>query len=666
MTNTGNRRASLLLGRISLVFSMFVMILARSASAQTATYTYTGSPYQSLGFSSPTVCPLMGSFTTAQPIPPNSNAEYPAYPGTVTITSFSFTDCVTTITNLNASYAALLVYTGGQGTITTWLVRLDAPVDVVVNPSFSVSCPAGICTATSIDILSTNTNGLADNVDYGYHDVFGDGFGADATSFVPGTWTGGTSSCQMPQPSVRFYQGAAPAIPPNKINAPVTSYPPSPTQPVPQYFGQLPSPNTVPTYVLCPTIKSGCALSAAATMLTTFPNLITPTSLDSEIKAANGYDDGLSYLCPLNSPTCSKSMLIPYNDRCEMNWFAPQLVAPDAVDWIDGQEATNNQLSDEGTLVTVNQYLNDHVCGHQDRVILELSENVDNVPRGHHFIYVTGQNGSDWNVFDPGWQNVTAGTSSTLGGHIAGFTANGSTRTFTVAGVRTYRDITSAGNTGAFAATGNSPIELLVVDPQGRRLGNLDGTDLFEIQLGSYIRDFPLADPLGPDMANGDLTGIKTAHVSSPVDGTYQVTATGTGLGTYTLRFRSLGSNGAVQTASVVGLTNTGSTKVYQISISALSGLSGTLRAQASFQGTLVDISNSAELSLIDNTGIATALTSKILSAQLAASRGQNQTATDILRAFENQVSALMGEHITGVAPQVLLEDASSLISQLP
>jgi hypothetical protein len=59
------------------------------------------------------------------------------------------------------------------------------------------------------------------------------------------------------------------------------------------------------------------------------------------------------------------------------------------------------------------------------------------------------------------------------------------------------------------------------------------------------------------------------------------------------------------------------------------------------------------------------ALSSKIQAASAAASSGQNQAAGNILNAFLNQLSAQAGKHVTGVAPQILLEDAESLISQV-
>jgi hypothetical protein len=85
----------------------------------------------------------------------------------------------------------------------------------------------------------------------------------------------------------------------------------------------------------------------------------------------------------------------------------------------------------------------------------------------------------------------------------------------------------------------------------------------------------------------------------------------------------------------------------------------------ATFQSTLADIANSLGLGLIDNAGIANALTSKVDAAQSAAAKGDNQTAVNILKAFQNQVNAQTGKHVNGIAPQVLNEDASSIALQL-
>ena len=83
------------------------------------------------------------------------------------------------------------------------------------------------------------------------------------------------------------------------------------------------------------------------------------------------------------------------------------------------------------------------------------------------------------------------------------------------------------------------------------------------------------------------------------------------------------------------------------------------------FQGTLDDITNTLALGLINNKGIAKALSSNINAASNAAAGGDKERAENFLNAFINQINAQTGKHISGVAPQVLLADANCLLDQL-
>jgi hypothetical protein len=69
----------------------------------------------------------------------------------------------------------------------------------------------------------------------------------------------------------------------------------------------------------------------------------------------------------------------------------------------------------------------------------------------------------------------------------------------------------------------------------------------------------------------------------------------------------------------------------------------------------LDDINTCLQLGLIDNAGIANSLSSKIN----AATGNKN-----VLTAFINEVTAQAGVHILGIAPQILINDANSLLAQ--
>jgi hypothetical protein len=153
---------------------------------------------------------------------------------------------------------------------------------------------------------------------------------------------------------------------------------------------------------------------------------------------------------------------------------------------------------------------------------------------------------------------------------------------------------------------------------------------------------------------------------------------------------------------SNTGIAGPGSSSSVEVQFASTPGSTSTVVLAATFQSTLQDISNSLQLGLIDNQGIANSLSRKINVASVAAGGGDNTTAANVLRAFTNEVKRLAedvrdgideagkpgigddrerreaehrqrqdkdrehtGKHITGIAPQVLLADAAHLISQL-
>ena len=115
-----------------------------------------------------------------------------------------------------------------------------------------------------------------------------------------------------------------------------------------------------------------------------------------------------------------------------------------------------------------------------------------------------------------------------------------------------------------------------------------------------------------------------------------------------------------VDLSSPVGATSTD-----QLSNSPAPESSGIVTVAATFQGTLEDIRFMLALDLIDSKGIAKALSSNINAASNAAAGGDRETAENFLNAFISQVNAQTGKHISGVAPQLLLADANSLLGQL-
>src|SRR5262249_40131670 len=130
------------------------------------------------------------------------------------------------------------------------------------------------------------------------------------------------------------------------------------------------------------------------------------------------------------------------------------------------------------TLAQLGPYLDDHMCRRGHRVILHLNEFIDGNPTTDgHWVFVTGRDGSDWRLFDPGWSHATRIDSaidepellSSLKAHLDGFVAGGRRRTFTVSQVRTYK--LGALPTAQLCVQAHSPAEVTVIDALGRRLG---------------------------------------------------------------------------------------------------------------------------------------------------------------------------------------------------
>jgi hypothetical protein len=251
-----------------------------------------------------------------------------------------------------------------------------------------------------------------------------------------------------------------------------------------------------------------------------------------------------------------------YQHRAYINFAAIGEATSQLIQCVDRSDAHSD--------ADIDAYLNTHFCGNGERVILKLNETITKAgftTNSTHFILVTGKAGNDWTVFDPGWTNaVPLGNLTSLLAHEHGngFTTSSGTVThqFTVAGVRSF----NMGSPLALALDGSalSPVELLVTDPIGRRVGYNPsaGQDVSEIPNGVYYRDLPILadDDTAPEITDGDASGIKTFHIPTPIAGTYHITGIGTGSGAYTLNVKTIVAGNLAQTATYQGNASAGVT----------------------------------------------------------------------------------------------------------
>lgn len=107
------------------------------------TYTYTGNTFNQFGggASCPSQCSIAGSFTVANPIPPN-------FSGYFVPTAFSFTDGTVTVTQANSTDSAFGVTTNSQGKIIVWNMQfINAATSMYSGTGPSPLCPSD-CTVT--------------------------------------------------------------------------------------------------------------------------------------------------------------------------------------------------------------------------------------------------------------------------------------------------------------------------------------------------------------------------------------------------------------------------------------------------------------------------------------------------------------------------------------
>ena len=267
----------------------------------------------------------------------------------------------------------------------------------------------------------------------------------------------------------------------------------------------------------------GCALCSLASMLTSVSGFESMTAAQ------------------LNTALTSNpegSVNAGYRHGCSMYWPAINNITGSVLTRVDSGSIVSASSADQSAL---DQYLDNHCWGNRYRVILQLEQNGNS--QETHYIFVVGKTNGDWIVFDPGWGNAfDKGTSNpdpgllnSLNGHLNGFRANNADRTFTVTGVETYQ--LNPSSKGSLSQIAQSPVELLVTDPNGNRVGYdpVADTNVFEIPGSSYSRDFPILDASDDGGGSaGDTNGIKTVSVPAPLGGSYSTELIGTASGSYT------------------------------------------------------------------------------------------------------------------------------------
>lgn len=215
----------------------------------------------------------------------------------------------------------------------------------------------------------------------------------------------------------------------------------------------------------------------------------------------------------------------------------------------------------------------------------------------------------------------------------------------------------------------NNDADLLVTDPTGRQTG-LDGAS------GIILKNIPQSNYVTDVVGSAEVvvdTAPRIAHsvdMLQPAQGTYVVQVEGSQPGTYSLVVAAFSQDGTAQPRPTIsGIAGAGSSSSFQINLTSSPGGISQVVQMASFQTTLADISNSLALGLIKNSAVAKVLSGIIDATSDAAAHGNKLLEKILLNGFRDTVNLLAskrgGQLITGLAPEVLLGDANSLLSQL-
>ena len=365
-------------------------------------------------------------------------------------------------------------------------------------------------------------------------------------------------------------------------------------------------------------VATGCALCSAASMARSvialkskslLLDIMTPALLDSLLtaKGADGYTrEGT---ITVNGETTE----ITGND---LNWARLHTILKPYAD-------ISPVRTYHVTSATIEAMLTQQI-GLGRRVILRFAETKTHLDDpnsdpefGSHFVWVIGKDeAGDWKVGDGGWNNLTpqigegsAITIESLNEHIrvgGGFTTGTMKRTFKPSMIYAWENmgfiadgLSAAaplaatkgaspaiqsgvapstipnpldGTTAAVTARAHGPVELVLTDPHGQRLGHdqATGNDYAEILNASYWTEDPIlsASVDAPLATEGDT--MKQLSVPSPVLGVYTVAATGTATGAASVTLEFIGPGGATKRVQANFNVNAGETSTYQITVASI------------------------------------------------------------------------------------------------
>ena len=376
----------------------------------------------------------------------------------------------------------------------------------------------------------------------------------------------------------------------------------------------------------------GCAVTSAAMVLnyhgmTQFPNgnSVDPGTLNDWLKTHKGYLTG-------KGGGGSYSYL---------SWPAIGKLTKDLFD--AGKSSTKLMHKRAYPNVNTTTLLNDDLNIRKFPDILY----VQNASTSGHFVVAKGITDTTYAVNDPEWNVPTLSS-------------------FNNSYMQVDRYVPSNTNLSYIVAIANPEVELLLIDPLGRKTGkqivNGQIQEFNQIPDATYAFEAPISNPNTHGTVENLGTGVNVFLLPEPNDGNYTVNISSTHEGKYTVNFATFEEDGDFEVYKKLGAINSTDTEDFGIQYSQ-TDLSFVTHA-VTFDSFKEDIGALRDIQEIKNFGIYTSLLAK---ANIASKMRdiKPKVSQAILNSILAEINAQRGKGLTEDAYQILLYDVTYLKTHL-
>ncbi len=307
----------------------------------------------------------------------------------------------------------------------------------------------------------------------------------------------------------------------------------------------------------------GCALTSAAMVVNYFSAQqgstfrTDPGKLNQWLQHNQGYDSGPP-LPNATAPTYVASAFVVWPKIAEYASTMTNGAVRFSFDKLDQQDVKHGETFQQFvTRTNATNNIKSYMCA-LNPVIVAVGSQIG------HWVVATGNqqvNGTDtWGIQDP--DPLASFTSTTT---LQDEYSN------VYSGAAYYSNLPPKPRLTIMA---HSPVELILTDPLGRRLGYdpASGTSLHEIPTSSYG-----PETLAAEDGSGSVLEQTTLDISDPQPGTYSLQVIGTGSGPYSVDAVSVDNTGVGTMSDAGGSILPGSIVTYTVAYSSTPGASGSI-----------------------------------------------------------------------------------------